>query len=336
MAYKYKIKEEEGHSKYYPGGKTPGLTTSVMNTILKKIADSGDKDKNKEVKEEFKSPKSFIDIKLQRYPKALAKIHNLIDMIGEEKFTMNMAEWLWDFFNNASFESPVNEAQSNPTDIISVDVPLFIRLLEYSREDAKTDMDLHDVAENIIRLSAEGEPLTMADYDSIVKIDKPESLDESLTGGFPFKKEEGADYTKITITEPMDDATKSRMIKNFRAAGYDAKPNNGGGITAIKKAMMESSLEEDGGGSMSNAAGGYLGKYAYKLPKKQPKLEEETEAPKPNAKNPGATLGAGPAAGKSGVSKNAYVKQFKYKVVPQTAEGTYVQKGSGMEVKKLF
>ena len=31
-------------------------------------------------------------------------------MIGESRFTMEMAEWIWDFFNNASFESPVYEA----------------------------------------------------------------------------------------------------------------------------------------------------------------------------------------------------------------------------------
>jgi hypothetical protein len=31
-------------------------------------------------------------------------------MIGESKFTIEMAEWIFDFFNNASFESPVNEA----------------------------------------------------------------------------------------------------------------------------------------------------------------------------------------------------------------------------------
>jgi hypothetical protein len=37
----------------------------------------------------------------------------------------------------------------NPRDIITVDVPLFIRLLEYAREDAQTDMDLHDVTDNI-------------------------------------------------------------------------------------------------------------------------------------------------------------------------------------------
>jgi hypothetical protein len=56
----------------------------------------------------------------------------------------------------------------NPKDTITVDVPLFIRLLEYAREDAQTDMDLHDVAENTISLSASGKPLTMDDYSSII------------------------------------------------------------------------------------------------------------------------------------------------------------------------
>jgi len=56
----------------------------------------------------------------------------------------------------------------NPRDIIKVDVPLFIRLLEYAREDAKNDMDLHDVAENIIKMSEAGKVLSMSDYDMIV------------------------------------------------------------------------------------------------------------------------------------------------------------------------
>ena len=56
----------------------------------------------------------------------------------------------------------------NPRDVITVDVPLFIRLLEYAREDAQTDMDLHDVADNIISLASSGKTLTMDDYSSIV------------------------------------------------------------------------------------------------------------------------------------------------------------------------
>jgi len=50
----------------------------------------------------------------------------------------------------------------------------------------------------------------------------------------------------------------------------------------------------------------------------------------------GASLGPGPKAGPDGVTDSAYTKQFKYKLVPKTKDGTYVQKGSGMVVKKLF
>ena len=58
---------------------------------------------------------------------------------------------------------------ANPQDKITVDVPLLLRLLEYAREDAKTDMDLHDVTEQLIKLSAGGQTLTMQDYSAIVK-----------------------------------------------------------------------------------------------------------------------------------------------------------------------
>ena len=59
-------------------------------------------------------------------------------------------------------------ATFNPSDKVTVDIPLFIRLLEYAREDAKTDMDLHNVAEKAIAASETGKTLTMADYDSLV------------------------------------------------------------------------------------------------------------------------------------------------------------------------
>jgi len=52
-------------------------------------------------------------------------------------------------------------------DIVKLDVPLFIRLLELAREDVKQDADLHDVAEAVIKMSQQG-PVTMADYDKIV------------------------------------------------------------------------------------------------------------------------------------------------------------------------
>ena len=64
----------------------------------------------------------------------------------------------------------------NQRDTITVDVPLFIRLLEYAREDAQTDMDLHDVTEKIISLSISGKILSMDDYSTI--IGSQENIDE--------------------------------------------------------------------------------------------------------------------------------------------------------------
>jgi membrane protein required for beta-lactamase induction len=58
--------------------------------------------------------------------------------------------------------------QFNPSDKITLDIPLFIRLLEYAREDAKTDMDLHNVAEKAVAASETGKTLTMAEYDTLV------------------------------------------------------------------------------------------------------------------------------------------------------------------------
>ncbi len=66
------------------------------------------------------------------------------------------------------------EESTNPQDTITMDVPLFIRTLEFAREDAKDDMDLHDAAENALKLSANGDTLTMDNYDAIVPSDAVE------------------------------------------------------------------------------------------------------------------------------------------------------------------
>ena len=60
------------------------------------------------------------------------------------------------------------EQEENKMDVITVDVPLFIRLLEFAREDATDDMMLHDVAEKLIEMCADGDIMTMEQYDEIV------------------------------------------------------------------------------------------------------------------------------------------------------------------------
>ncbi len=56
-------------------------------------------------------------------------------------------------------------------DIVKLDVPLFIRLLELSREEIKDDADIHDVAEIVIKMSKDG-PVTMGNYNDIVQFMK--------------------------------------------------------------------------------------------------------------------------------------------------------------------
>jgi len=52
--------------------------------------------------------------------------------------------------------------------VLRVDVPLMIRLLEYAKEDAVSDIELHEMVERMMELCEYGEVLEMDDYDAIV------------------------------------------------------------------------------------------------------------------------------------------------------------------------
>ena len=62
--------------------------------------------------------------------------------------------------------------EENAVDKVTMDVPLLIRIMEYSKEDAKSDMDLHKVAENLVEYSKSGKTLTMACYNHVVGINE--------------------------------------------------------------------------------------------------------------------------------------------------------------------
>jgi hypothetical protein len=71
-----------------------------------------------------------------------------------------------EFLNEKKDSKDKNE--ENKIDVIIMDVPLYIRMLEYAREDAKTDMDLHITTENILNLLKTNKVLTMDNYNDIV------------------------------------------------------------------------------------------------------------------------------------------------------------------------
>ena len=52
-----------------------------------------------------------------------------------------------------------------PIQMIDLSVPLLIRLLEFAREDSKSDRDLHFIAEYV---SQGDRDWTMRDYDAII------------------------------------------------------------------------------------------------------------------------------------------------------------------------
>ena len=88
-----------------------------------------------------------------------------------------------------------NEA-ANPADKVTMDVPLLIRIMEYAREDAQTDMDLHDVTERLIKLSDTGNTLSMEDYDSIVGMQAEQQVNE--LGATPIAPPQGTATTQPT------------------------------------------------------------------------------------------------------------------------------------------
>ena len=75
----------------------------------------------------------------------------------------------------------VKEAEEDIVDTVTLDVPLFIRMLEYAKEDAADDMDLHDVATKTIALSKQKGILSMEDYDALIPAE--ETLAEDLDVG---------------------------------------------------------------------------------------------------------------------------------------------------------
>jgi hypothetical protein len=60
--------------------------------------------------------------------------------------------------------------KENKEDIVAFDIPLFIRLLEFAREDATDDETLHKITDKIINMCLDGQVLSMNQYDEIISI----------------------------------------------------------------------------------------------------------------------------------------------------------------------
>jgi hypothetical protein len=110
------------------------------------------------------------------------------------------------------------EEQPDAIDIVTLDVPLFIRMLEYAKEEAADDMDLHDLATKTIALSKQRGILSMEDYDTLIP--PTDQIDENV-----------------------DDMAKVYWMQQLKQGKIDKLPADP--KAAFLKQMMDDEIQDD-------------------------------------------------------------------------------------------
>jgi len=160
---------------------TISYLNDVVDKIIKKSADnvneaiiSNNLDKMVDLVVEGAEPKNVLETKEEDLQ--LKNLHSKIEkyygrklepsqintLQGKDKVISNLLS------QYRKLSRSLNEQEEDPIDIITMDVPLFIRVLEYAREDAQADMDLHDLTEKAIAATKQQGILQMDDYDMLV------------------------------------------------------------------------------------------------------------------------------------------------------------------------
>jgi len=142
---------------------------------------------------------------------------------------MKDLEKIQEFFSNPLPE----QTQEDPTDLIAMDVPLFIRMLEWAREDAQTDMELHDAAERAIEATKLRGLLSMEDYIDIVGVPKDELDEEEGYSKYMVSKE-----NPKGTTPGLTDKVMNQILRKI--AGLDDNEN----IEELKR-LGEGVIEEE-------------------------------------------------------------------------------------------
>jgi len=143
----------------------------------------------------------------------------------------------------------VNEEEAeakDAVDTVTMDVPLFIRMLEFARENAKADVDLHNVTEKAVALNKDKETLSMQDYEDIVPA-MEEPMDEGLPKGFWKKETAKLDETFEKLVGKLKKQGKSEKVATAIAGAvsqYKAK-GGGKGPTAKQAARLKEEMSDE-------------------------------------------------------------------------------------------
>lgn len=132
------------------------------------------------------------------------------------------------------YRNLVKEGEENPTDKLTIDVPAMIRALEKSREDFKTDEDIHNFVQGLLKKKD-----TTIDTNALPK---NEALDPKADAGTWI-----SDF--VHSTDPKFDGKSKEKRKEMALAAY-------------YQARRDAGLKEE---VMTEATAGELGKKAHAL-----------------------------------------------------------------------
>lgn len=152
-----------------------GVNESKSKTyekLIKLMEVAGYVSEGKLTKDKFKDKEKVKDIilgglqKLQETGSAYLAMETIEQMCKEYKETKPTEE-LREIDGDNEMGSEETKTQDEEIDTITMDVPLFLRALEYSREDAENDLSLHMITQNAVELGKQYGTLTMDNYYEI-------------------------------------------------------------------------------------------------------------------------------------------------------------------------
>jgi len=176
--------------KYFQGGMAAMLlkdTIDSADNINAMVVYSLENDVNpkklseKEFNEKINPDGKYSDFEVRLAKRELKKYFADGGQPENMEITCQKCGWSWDSSETTPEELMIchkcghnnllpveSETATSPySDTIQMNGPAFLRALEFAREDAKTDMDLHKLTENAIRLSKSG-LITMDQYEELV------------------------------------------------------------------------------------------------------------------------------------------------------------------------
>jgi len=130
------------------------------------------------------------------------------------------------------------QEEADAKDTVCFDIPLLIRVLEFTREDMKTDIELHNMVERLIDMRNEV-PLTMDNYDAITGKLKESVSYEPNTGR---QTKTGAGHTIVGHSFHSNGTKHANIMKHGETGKYFA--SGGSSSHPVKSTTFHDSPEQ--------------------------------------------------------------------------------------------